>query len=226
MRNLLITSPAGYARRFLNAYAELGDQVQCKPVSVPMIETDIYTESADFKAFIQSLEKYDYVAFSSRKAIEAFATYIEQYHLTLPSHLNYCAIGKDNELLEIGLHVRPAFISREPSPKGIVSELALIENISNKSIAVLAPQVIGMEEPNIVPDFIEGLLQIGMEVTRVTAYQTKAVSTEVLAATREKIQSGEISGVVFTSGTEIKVFLRMLPQDTSVNEFLKEITGH
>ena len=224
MKNLLITSPAGYAQRFLNAYAELGCGVQCKPISVPMIQTDIYTDSEDFRTFIRDWETFDYVAFSSRKAIEAFAEFVVQHGLVIPFQLKCCAIGKDNELLESALHVRPVFISREPSPKGIVNELAEINDIVGRKIAVLAPQVIGMEEPNVVPDFIQGLQDIGMDVARVTAYQTRAVSADILKKTKERILQGELSGIVFTSGTEIKVFLRMIPQDTSVDEFLQDIT--
>ena len=223
MKELLITSPAGYANRLQKAFSELEDPAAFHPVSYPMIQTEIYTDSADFQTFIQSLDQYDYVAFSSRKAIEAFASYIHEHAVALPSQLQCCAIGKDNELLTESLHIQPAFVADEPSPMGIVHTLQAMEGTKGRQIAVLAPEVIGMAEPHIVPDFIAALQQIGMCPSRITAYRTSAASQETLLTVRQLITQQQVRAVVFTSGTEISVFLRTLPEDLSLAEYLKDI---
>ena len=224
MKTLLLTSPAGYAQRLLKAFDERNKKDAFQLVSIPMIETTIYTDAPEFVNFIGQLHEFDYVAFSSRKAIDALADYIQAAHVSLPVSVRWCAIGKDNEWLVERLGIQPAFIAEEPSPQGIVRYLSQQEAIKGKRIAVLAPEVIGMEEPSIVPDFLCGLVEIGMLPSRITAYQTRAVRQEVLYSTAQQIQKMIYDAVVFTSGTEIKVFLQMIPEGVSVEEFTKKLT--
>lgn len=222
MHKLLLTSPAGYAKRLMKAFEECDTRAQFHPVSRPMIQTDVAIDTSVFHSFFHQLEAYDYLAFSSRKSIEAFALGLQQEGISIPTSLGLCAIGKDNELVRKSLDTEPVFFSSEPSPMGIVRQL---ENLSShgKRIAVLAPQVLGMEEPPIVPDFLNGLQQIGMEVTRINAYQTKAATEEVLTSTCAEILQDTYHAVVFTSGTEIKVFLKMIPEDTTLETFLQHL---
>ena len=223
MIHLLLTSPEGYARRLMKALADSPGTDRFRGVSRPMIQTDIHITSPDFRAFMHHLADFDYVAFSSRKAIEAFATALHEEQLTLPEGLQLCAIGKDNEMLREALHVEPAFVAEEPSPMGIVRHLETLSSAGLR-IAVLAPEVIGMEEPPIVPDFVRGLAGIGMQPVRINAYRTQAASAEVLQDTARQIQQGAYDAVVFTSGTEIKVFLQMLPQGMDLSDFMQHLT--
>ena len=220
---ILLTSPAGYAGRLIKAFEELDGGTLFHPVSMPLIHTDVNIESDGFMSFINHLDDYDYIAFSSRKSIEAFALGLRQAGVTLPSRAGLCAIGMDNELLRGLLHAEPAFISAEPSPMGIVNHLHNLP-VSGKRIAVLAPRVIGMEEPPIVPDFIHGLEQIGMLPERITAYETGAASESEQHVVARQIEQNEYDAVVFTSGTEIKVFRQMAESHTGVvTENLKVI---
>ena len=222
MKRLLITSPQGYAERLLKAFGSGNRDGEFEVTSIPMIQTVIHT-SEEFVRFISKLTDYDYVAFSSRKAIEALAAYVEAQGIELTSQVKWCAIGKDNEALSTLLHVEPAFIAEEPSPMGIVHELAAIDGIAGRRIAVLAPKVVGMEEPHIVPDFIACLERIGMQVDRITAYHTLAASSHDLQHARCMMEQGQIDAIVFTSGTEIQMLLRTLPQGMDANTFLKDI---
>ena len=222
--NLLLTSPKGYSERLIKAFEELKENRFFHPVAVPMIQTEIYIESADFIYFMHHLDQYDYIAFSSRKSIEAFALALQKEQVSLPDQTQLCAIGKDNECILDNLNKQPAFISTEPSPMGIVKHLQHLPETRGKKIAVLAPEVVGMKEPHIVPDFIEGLQHIGMEVERITAYRTKAVSKEILSETYQKIVDQDYAAVIFTSGTEIKVFLQMVPEGVSIEEFTRHLT--
>lgn len=233
MINLLITSPSGYAQRLLKAFEDdekkqnflLGDSPCFHPVSQPMILTEVAIGTPQFRDFVHQLASYDYLAFSSRKSIEAFALGLQKEKVQLPATVRLCAIGKDNEMLREALQVEPAFVSNEPSPMGIVRHLATeVPDSKGKQIAVLAPQVVGMTEPPIVPDFIHGLEQIGMYPHRVNVYQTQAASRETLVATASQILHDDYDAVVFTSGTEIKVFLQMIPETMSVDAFLQHLT--
>ena len=107
---LLLTAPADYSSRLLKAFEETGGG-KFDSISRPMIHTDIDLDSFEFKSFLQRLPDFDYVAFSSRKAIEAFAAGLSREHLSLPETLRLCAIGKDNELIGELLHVPPAFVA-------------------------------------------------------------------------------------------------------------------
>ena len=190
-------------------------------VSCPMIVTTIVRDEAFWLDFMVHLEEYDYVAFSRRKAIEAFAEAWKLRGGALPSSVGWCAIGKDNEMLRERLQVEPAFIVAEPSPMGIVKHLEGCPSSRGRRIAVLAPQVVGMAEPPIVPDFIRGLENIGMKPSRFNVYQTQAADGETLDLTARRIQEKVYAAVVFTSGTEIKVFLQMVPKGVSTAEFMK-----
>ena len=222
MIHLLLTSPAGYARRLERAFAERDFADTYQLVSTPMIRTDIDVASDAFRNFVHHLKDYDYIAFCSRKAIEALAAGLLQEQVSLPETLQLCAIGKDNEMVREALHVDPAFIAEEPSPWGIVRHLEGCP-VAGKRIAVLAPQVVGLEEPPIVPDFVDGLRQTGMQPVRITAYRTEAAAPAVLQETARQILCDTYDAVVFTSGTEIKVFLQMVPQGMAFTDFLQHI---
>ena len=241
MKKILLTSPKGYAQRLIWAFAEVTEQTDICPVSIPMIQTDILPDSEGMKEFLSQLSAYDYLAFSSRKAIESLAAAIQSTGITLPTCLQLCAIGKDNEGVREMLHREPAFISEEPSPAGIVKHLSTLPSIEGKRIGVLAPVVTGMREPDIVPNFLEGLNRIGMKTDRITAYQTKACATETLNRLRTEILNEDYHSVLFTSGTEIKVFLRMaaegcqtspsatmeeMPDTESIHHLLKHLQVH
>ena len=224
MKKLLLTSPEGYAQRLLQAFRERPARQLFHPVSRPMIRTSVMLDSPGLKTFLSQVETVDYVAFSSRKAIEAFAQGWAEEGRPLPSSVGWCAIGKDNDLLRELLQVEPSFLAEEPSPKGIVSYLERLPDTRGKRIAVLAPQVVGMEEPSIVPDFLTGLAAIGMVPVRINVYRTQAVSEDVLRDTAREIQQGTYDAVVFTSGTEVQVFLQMVPEGESLENFLGPLT--
>ena len=224
MVNLLITSPEGYAQRLVRAFEAPCAMSHFQLVSRPMIQTLTAIDTPLCHDFFLHLDDYDYVVFSSRKAIEAFALGLEKTGIQVPGSLRLCAIGKDNELLQERLHLQPDFISEEPSPMGIVRHLEQLPETNGKRIAVLAPEVVGMEEPRIVPDFIRGLENIGMVVSRINVYQTKAASAALLAQIAEELLRGTYDAVVFTSGTEIKVFQRLVSEGMVTADLWKRLT--
>jgi uroporphyrinogen-III synthase len=201
---LLLTAPVGYAQRLRTALEEQG----MVSIHIPTIETVITPGHPALCLLVEQLASYDYLAFSSRKAIESFTLRLEKSGKSLPASLRCIAIGKDNELLTESLHVQPAFIAPDASPMGLVNELARIGGIAGKRIAVLAPQVQGMDEPDVVPHFVTALQQLGMEAERIPAYLTRMTHVVRREKAISLIESGDVSGVIFTSGGEIEALLR------------------
>lgn len=212
--SILITSPSGYATRF----QKLFEGSALTPIVIPMIETVIPQDCKEMDRLLEQLNDYDYMAFSSRKAIESLALRLQKDSTSRDklSSVKCCAIGKDAEYLQERLHCTNAVQPDEASPMGIVRKLKEIPNIAGKSIAVLAPKVEGMTEPDVVPNFIHALQELNMKVTRIPAYLTRTADDEALARAIELIRKQKITCIAFTSGTEIEVLLNALGNDTSL----------
>jgi len=210
--NILITSPEGYSERFSLIFSE-----SClNPVAIPMIETVIPENMPDMNHLFTHLHRYEYIAFSSRKAIESFHGKWRRSNVPLTG-IKFCAIGKDTEYMVDKLGVKPSIYPDEPSPVGIVNKLNEDKNSKGKTIAALVPLVEGMTEPNIVPDFLEKLGSIGMNVTRINAYITRSVDNVQTDRAVHLIRAKEIQCVAFTSGAEVEVLLRNI-NDNSLLE--------
>jgi len=204
-RKVLFGTPEGYAQRLAEAIEAAGGM----PVPVPFIETVIPEDNPALDSLFKNIDTYDYIAFSSRKAIEAFFSSRYEVNESDLSGIKFCAIGKDADLLrEYGIN--PDIVPAEPSPAGIIRSLANTEGIERMSVAVIVPELRGITEPNVVPDFISGLQELGMEVTRVNAYRTGPAEikdkTEILSG----IVSGSYDIIAFTSTAEAEAFLLMM----------------
>lgn len=213
-RKIFFGTPSDYAERLSDAISEAGGTA----VSVPLIETLIPTDNPGVDSLFMHIADYDYIAFSSRKAIEAFfeggAGDIEEEML---AGITFCAIGKDAELLE-HYGVTAEIVPDEPSPQGIVDALAAIDGIAGRTVAVIVPEVRGISEPNVVPDFISGLKNIGMEVSRVNAYRTGPAEIEGKDELVSDIIKGRYDVIAFTSTAEIEAFLLIMEGHTLPQE--------
>ena len=200
---VLITSPKGYSERFKDVFSES----HLNPVAIPMIETVVPEDMPEVDSLFMNLQHYEYIAFSSRNAIESFYQVQRKKNLPL-TDLKFCAIGKDADYMSEKLGVQPAIHPNEPSPMGIANKLAEDESIKGKKIAVLVPLVEGMKEPDVVPNFLAKLDSIGMNVTRINAYITRAVDKTQIDRAIKLITSKEIKCIAFTSSAEIEILLQ------------------
>ena len=203
---ILIPSPLAYGERLEHALAEASDSDVCFiPIRLPMIKTTAVDDSPAFADFVSHTVDYDYVVFCSRKAIDAYASQLGKRGLTASESIGYLAIGKDNEWMTRQIGRQPAFVSDEASPAGIVAALRQMPGIAGKRIAVLAPEVRGIIEPNVVPVFIRELSEIGTYPVRIPAYITSAADDTTRQQLKEMIRDGQIDCIAFTSGTEATV---------------------
>jgi uroporphyrinogen-III synthase len=93
--------------------------------SCPMIETKVLPEEAKMNQFLKEMQNYDYIAFSSRKAIESFSIALAKHpeaKLYL-QQITLCAIGKDAEYLKKELEISDVLLHRRSSTMGIVAKL-------------------------------------------------------------------------------------------------------
>ncbi|MGK7941151.1 MAG: uroporphyrinogen-III synthase [Crocosphaera sp.] len=206
-QRILITAPRNYASRFATEIINYGG------ISMIMstIETCYLSSYETLENCLHNLHKFNYIAFTSRNGINALISRLEALNLSLSCLANcqLIAIGKDAQRLEeIGLNI--AFIPPDPSPQGIVSELAKIPDIHQKTILVPIPKVIGIPEPDIIPNFIDELQKIGIQITPVDAYQTRCLDASLYQVEIELIKQEKIDIIAFSSTAEIEGFLQMV----------------
>lgn len=211
---VLIPSPAAYATRLEKALVEVSDSaVIFKPVCLPMITTTTAIDTETFNTFFAQLAEYDYVVFCSRRAIDAYAAKLSKQGLKVPSSVGHIAIGSDNDWLTSRLGIQPAFIAEESSPMGIVRALRQMPGISGKRIAVLAPEVVGMPEPEVVPTFVDSLKAIGMRTDRIHAYTTTVADEATRKSLLELLKAKAVDCITFTSGTEATVLQSIIADE-------------
>lgn len=205
---VLFTTPYGYAQRMVTALEE----IDVLPVSLPLIETVNPDNWSPIKMLINHRDNYQWIAFSSRKAIEVFAQYLKDTNCAVDqfSHVQFCAIGKDAEHLYNLTGITPSVIPTEPSPVGIVDALSKINGIAGQKIAVLAPRVKNLTEPNVVPDFLHQLDSIGLEVTKIEAYITRTCAIPNKKTVIKEITQGSYDIIAFTSSAEAEAFLNLM----------------
>jgi len=213
--NVLITSPKGYSERFKDVFSESN----LNPVTIPMIETVVPDNMPEMERLFIHLNCFEYIVFSSRKAIDSFYKIQSKRNLPLAG-IKFCAIGKDADYTIEKLGVQLAIHPDEPSPMGIAGKLNEDKGIKGKTIAALVPLVEGIEEPDVVPNFLEKLDSIGMNVTRINAYITRPVDKSQIDRAVKLITSKEIKCIAFTSSAEVEILL----QNMNGNSLLDTIT--
>lgn len=181
------------------------------PLLMPTIETCPLENFTKLDAALQKIDTYDWITFTSRSGIEAFFHRMEELEINpfVLTKCRLCAIGIDAEKLAafgVKVDIKP----QESSPAGIIAELAKIPNIANQNVLVLVPEVVGIPEPNVIPNFILGLEQLGMKVTRVPTYMTRCLDKTVYEVELNLIRQSKIDVIAFSSTAEVTSFLQMV----------------
>ena len=206
-KRVLLTTPRNYAGLFCQPLAERGARLAL----LPTIEIWPMPDYADLDRAIREIENYDWVVFSSQNGIEAFFNRL-------------AAAGKAVNGLG---GVKLAAFKRDAVPAaktGVQFDLippkstldGFLEEFSRRGITsgralVPMPEIRGMAEPRVIPDFIGGLSGLGFEVRRVPAYQTNRVTDRETGAPEIGVlKDGLIDVILFTSNAEIGNLLGLL----------------
>ncbi|XP_078162994.1 dihydroflavonol 4-reductase-like1 isoform X2 [Carex rostrata] len=170
-----------------------------------------------------ALDSFSALGFTSRTGISSFSLALSQTSLPCPP-LTYsgdpftvAALGTDAEVLHQG---DPSLLTLlcpdNPSrvqvlvpeiatPAGLVKSLG---NGSGRKVLCPVPAVIGLNEPDVIPDFMAILESSGWVAVRVPAYETKWVGPQCADALVEL--DGKLDAIVFTSTAEVEGLLKGL----------------
>jgi uroporphyrinogen-III synthase len=206
-KRIIVTAPRNYAARLSEQLINQGGL----PILMPTIETCLLDNFTELDIVLQQLKTFDWIAFTSRNGIDAFFQRLEALELnhSILTNCRLCAVGKDSERLA-AFGVKADIIPTQSSPAGIVAELAKIPNIADQTVLVPVPEVVGVPEPDVIPNFVVGLESLGVKVTRVPIYKTQCLDKALYEVELSLIQQGKIQAIAFSSAVEILGFLQMM----------------
>ncbi|YAF94609.1 MAG: uroporphyrinogen-III synthase [Nodularia sp. CChRGM 3473] len=206
-RRILVTAPRNYASRFSTQIIKKGGL----PVLMPTVETCHLSNYTDLDNALNRIHEFNWIAFTSRNGIMAFFERMNDLNISQSALKNcqLCALGKDAELL-LSYCDRVDLVPTESSPTGIVTELTKVPQINEQTILVPVPEVIGIPEPNVVPNLIADLHNLGMTVTRASTYITQCLDKSIYAVELNLINQGIIDVIAFSSTVEVASFLTMV----------------
>lgn len=211
-KRILVTAPRNYAFRLSEQIIKQGGL----PVLMPIIETCYLSNYTKLDTALERIDEFDWILFTSRNGITAF--FYRMNDLNIPvSVLEKCqlsALGKDAESL-LSFCGKVDLIPTESSPAGIVAELAKLPEIHKKKVLIPAPEVVGLPEPDVVPNLITDLQQLGIEVTRVPSYITQGLDTSIYGIELDLIRQGKIDVIAFSSTAEVESFLTMVDSQSN-----------
>lgn len=206
-KRIIVTAPRNYAARLSQQLIAKGGL----PLLMPTIETCRLENFAELDAALRRVDRFDWIAFTSRNGIDAFFQRMQELELSpsLLQNCQICAIGKDAERLA-AFRIAVDLIPKEPSPTGIIAQLAAIPEIEQKTVLVPVPEVVGITEPDVVPNFVAGLASLGMSVTRVSTYMARCLDKALYDVELNLIRQGKIDAIAFSSTAEVESFLLMV----------------
>ncbi|MFN6498319.1 MAG: uroporphyrinogen-III synthase [Nostoc sp. DedQUE01] len=211
-KRILVTAPRNYACRLSEQIIKKGGL----PVLMPTIETCYLSNYTQLDNSLSRIKEFDWIIFTSRNGIIAFFHRMNDLNIPVSVLENgqLCALGKDSESL-FSFSGKVDLIPRESSPAGIVAELEKIAEIHQKKVLVPAPEVVGLPEPNVIPNLVTDLENLGIQVTRVPAYITQGLDKNIYSIELDLMRQGKIDAIAFSSTAEVESFLRMVnsPRD-------------
>ncbi|MEH2070424.1 MAG: uroporphyrinogen-III synthase [Nostoc sp.] len=206
-KRILVTAPRNYAYRLSEQIIKKGGL----PVLMPTIETSYLSNYSELDTALKCIKDFNWIIFTSRNGITAFFHRMNELNIPV-SVLENCqlsALGKDSEIL-LSFSGKVDLIPQEASPSGIVAELAKVPQIQHKKVLIPAPEVVGLPEPNVIPNLITDLENLDIKVTRVHTYITQGLDKNIYSIELNLIRQGNINVIAFSSTAEIESFLRMV----------------
>lgn len=199
-KTIVVSAPQIYAERLKTAL----EKHQAKVTLMPAIETLIHDSIPPLGALTQEAARleFDYIVLPSRNAIKAFNNEIRRQNSFQDWETKaYYTIGKDRDLLT-SLGYKTSIRLVEPSLKGITKTIAQEGHYKNKNMLLIAPCVINMQEPDIIPDFINDTRKMGIHCHRIDGYTTQGITNKENKKIIKDLQQGKYDMLALTSGGE------------------------
>lgn len=205
-KRILVTAPRNYASRLSEEIIKQGGL----PVFMPTIETCRLSDFTNLDITLHNVDQFNWIIFTSKNGIIAFFQRLHDLNIPISTLENskLCALGKDSESL-LSICGRVDLIPQEPSPAGIIAELSKISNIQGQTMLVPVPEVVGLPEPNVIPNLINDLNKLGIQVTRLSTYITQNIDKNIYEVELNLIRQGMVDIIAFSSTAEIESFLIM-----------------
>lgn len=206
-KRILVTAPRNYAYRLAEQIIKQGGL----PVFMPTIETCYLSNYTKLDVALYQIDEFDWIVFTSRNGITAFFQRMNDLNIpvSVVQKCHLCALGEDAESLS-SFCGKVDLIPTESSPAGIVAELAKLPEIHDKKVLIPAPEVVGLPEPDVVPNLITDLQKLGMKVTRVPTYITQGLDKNIYSIELNLIRQAMINIIAFSSTAEVESFLTMV----------------
>ncbi|KAL6655318.1 hypothetical protein ACP70R_006144 [Stipagrostis hirtigluma subsp. patula] len=223
-RRVAFTTPqTGGAGGYGGRLGALLRQRGAHPVPVPTIAVRPHDPDR-LRPFLLpgALDHFAALAFTSRTGISAFAGALPSAHHPLSDAADassalpftVAALGSDADLLDRAFLSRlcrddgrvTLLVPEVPTPAGLVEALG---RGSGRRVLCPVPEVVGLREPPVVPDFLAGLEAAGWVAVRAPAYTTCWAGpgcAEALVAPG----AAAPDAVVFTSTAEVEGLLKGL----------------
>ncbi|MEH2146458.1 uroporphyrinogen-III synthase [Nostoc sp.] len=206
-KRILVTAPRNYAYRLSEQIIKQGGL----PVLMPTIETCYLSNYTKLDAALNHIGEFDWIIFTSRNGITAFFQRMNDLDIpvSVVQKCHLCALGEDAESLS-SFCGKVDLIPTESSPAGIVAELAKLLEIHDKKVLIPAPEVVGLPEPDVVPNLITDLRELGIKVTPVPTYITQGLDKNIYSIELNLMRQGMIDVIAFSSTAEVESFLTMV----------------
>ena len=204
IKNIIVTAPGAYGEKLTRLF----QQNNQKALHMPAIETFVNPNNDDLLHIIKNIENYPHIILPSQTAIDAFFLAYKQVNpLKNLQNTAFYAFGKDADYLEEKYHYRVPRRSQEPGPNGIVH---IFKELQTKApVVVVAPKVVGVPEPNIIPVFIKNLTSTGAKVIKIEGYITRTTDiSQYQKAFRLIEKAGPDTLIAFSSTAEIMSVLK------------------
>ncbi|MEH2315835.1 uroporphyrinogen-III synthase [Nostoc sp.] len=216
-KRILVTAPRNYAYRLSEQIIKQGGL----PVLMPTIETCYLSNYTKLDTALLHIEEFDWIIFTSRNGITAFFHRMNDLDIpvSVVQKCHLCALGKDAESL-LSFCGKVDLIPTESSPAGIVAELAKLPQINDQKMLIPAPEVVGLPEPDVVPNLITDLQKLGVKVTRVPTYITQGLDASIYSIELNLMRQGMIDIIAFSSTAEVESFLTMVNSPSDYERYI------
>ncbi len=203
-RRVLVTRTREQAGEMARRLHELG----AEPIEVPVIRLAPPRTWAPVDRAIRSLNRYDWLIFASRNAVDRF---IGRLHFKLGrdarslGRIRIAAIGKGTAHQLEGWFIRPDHVAGEATSEGLLRGL-LRKGVRRSRI--LFPRT--DRGRDVLPT---GLRRAGAAVDEVTVYRTLPAPKDEKRRAREALRSGRIDAVTFASSETVRNFVAAAGRD-------------
>lgn len=210
-KRVLFTAPRHYAGNLARYLVERG----ARPVWMPTIAIYPLDDYSEFDRAIRNLGDYAWVALTSLMGSQAFVNRLREMGLgsEAAKKTKIAVFGPDSIPLD-QLGIKPDLVPDVSYPSEMLMEMAKAGPRGGR-VLVPVPEVRGVTEPFVIPEFISELKRAGMVPHRITTYLTIA-SSEANQTAKASLLAGEIDITVFTSSAEIFSLLDQLEGNRAV----------